>query len=151
MSNLKKISSSPKLLDLPVSKKKCQVEKRETCVVRNWLADLQNTCKCIPYKLSAFKSEVRIFILHFYLYLYQEDQICSPRGILCSNEVKFKYPACDVTCAGFYGDVQKEVPQLSSGKDFSRLEDLTKEYNQWKGTFSKNLFFNSSATDFSEP
>ena len=70
---------------------------------------------------------------------------------MCSKEVKLKFPSCAVTCAGFYGDVQKEMPQLSSGKDFSRLEDLTKEYNQWKATFSKNLVFNSSATDFSEP
>ena len=70
---------------------------------------------------------------------------------MCSNEVKLKFPACAVTCTGFYGDVLKEIPQLSSGKDFSRLEDLTKEYNQWKATFSKNLVFNSSASDFSEP
>ena len=62
-----------------------------------------------------------------------------------------KFEACKVTCAGFYGDVQKEIPELTSGKDFSRLEDLTTEYNQWKATFSKNLVFNSSATDFSEP
>ena len=62
MSVLKKTSSSAKLLDLPDSKKECQVEKRETCAVRKWLSDLQNRCKCMPYKLSAFKSEVKLFI-----------------------------------------------------------------------------------------
>ena len=58
MSVLKKTSGSGMFLDLPVSKKKCQVEKRETCAVRSWLANLRNRCNCIPYKLSAFKSEV---------------------------------------------------------------------------------------------
>ena len=59
MSVLKKTSSSSMFLDLPVSKKKCQVEKRETCEVREWFANLRKECKCIPYKLSAFKSEVK--------------------------------------------------------------------------------------------
>ena len=65
MSVLKKTSSSAKLLDLPDSKKECQVEKRERCAVRKWLSDLQNRCKCMPYKLSAFKSEVKIIHLTF--------------------------------------------------------------------------------------
>ena len=43
--------------------------------------------------------------------------------MLCANKVNTSSPACtEVTCAGFYGDVQKEVPHLASGKDFSRLE-----------------------------
>ena len=62
MSVLKKTSSSPMFLDLPDWKKNCQVEKREMCVVRKWLADLRNICKCIPYKLRAFKSKVKMFI-----------------------------------------------------------------------------------------
>ena len=71
--------------------------------------------------------------------------------MLCANKVNTSSPACtEVTCAGFYGDVQKEVPHLASGKDFSRLENLTKEYNQWKAKYSKNLVFNASAADFSE-
>ena len=58
MSVLKKTSSSGAFLDLADSKKKCRVEKRESCAVREWLANLRKRCNCIPYKLSAFKSEV---------------------------------------------------------------------------------------------
>ena len=58
MSVLKKTSSSEMFLDLPVSKKKCQIEKRETCDLREWFSSLRNQCKCIPYKLGAFKKQV---------------------------------------------------------------------------------------------
>ena len=58
MSVLKKTSSSDMFLDLADTKKKCQVEKREMCTVKEWLANLRNRCNCIPFKLSPFKSEV---------------------------------------------------------------------------------------------
>ena len=58
MSVLKKTSSSGMFLDLADSKKKCQVEKREGCTVREWLANLRRRCNCIPYQLAAFKAEV---------------------------------------------------------------------------------------------
>ena len=59
MSVLKKTSSSDMFLELPVSKKECQVEKRESCNVRKWISELRESCQCIPYELTNFKSKVK--------------------------------------------------------------------------------------------
>ena len=58
MSVLKKTSSSDMFLSLPTAKKKCQVELKEKCNVRKWLLSVRSRCNCIPYVLSAFKTQV---------------------------------------------------------------------------------------------
>ena len=57
MSVLKKTSSSDMFLSLPTAKK-CQVELKEKCNVRKWLLSVRSRCNCIPYVLSAFKTQV---------------------------------------------------------------------------------------------
>ena len=99
--------------------------------------------------LERFQDSGRQFLRSFSEPLNdQEDSICGPRGLSCSGALNTTFEDCTVSCSGFFGDVQKEDLRLA--QDFDRLEDLTKEYNQWKAKYSKNLVFNASAPYFSE-
>ena len=115
----------------------CQTEEnRESCVTRNYLRDLRQTCGCVPLRLG-IKDQVCLPIICTNLQTDLQDLVCTGESLTCAEEVRPTTEGCQVPCTGMFADVQRtEVSQQYSAS----FQELLESYDKYKS-------FNSTKVD----
>ena len=104
MNSLKKMTGTKSFQKLPESQKKCRVHDREVCQTKNYLEQVQEECKCLPWSLQT--DQVKISQKSISMCFLQEIPNCGQGKEECIANATLKNKDCLIPCDGLYADIE---------------------------------------------
>ena len=143
MTAVKKMTATDDFLNMPLENRKCEVEPYEECRKRRLLQQ----CNCVPFQVLGVQVGLQVETNN--IAIFQNGEICGPKGWDCMEENGNKNFSCRVTCEGIYADVQMVKEQLTNSigreeqeEDNKKVSRLVKQYKEFKKKNLPNFLFN---------
>ena len=149
MSVVKKMTAKKDFLKMALKDRKCDVESYEDCRTRKLLEE----CNCVPWEQPGHQVDNLKHKIHNNSYFLQDLGKCSPAGRDCIERNSAETFNCNVSCEGFYADVQRtEERTADEGCTGKRDEEMDKqkyltllsEYKHFKRSIVQHYRFNGT-------
>ena len=155
MSDVKKMTAKNDFLKMPLKDRQCEVELYEDCRTRKLIEE----CNCGLWEHPGYQVDIIRFVTKK-TYLWQDFKKCSPIGRDCIERNSAETFNCNVSCEGFYADVQRAEERTAdegcTGKrdeemDRQKYLTLLSEYKDFKRSIGQHYRFNGVAeTNYGE-